>query len=251
MGRADARAATGMPLFRGIAEEIESRVRLGVYSGMLPSVLSLSAEFGVARGTVERALDHLAAERALLARTSRGWCVQPAARPQDVSVVRSFAQWARAIGANPSGLFVSRSRARASAADIRALGVVRQSFVLRVVRVRALDGRPVMIERTTFPGWLIDPILELDHDAPSIADAVFARHGLSLGHAENRISADAAAALDCRLLGVRRGAPLLRVVRTTRFSDGRAFEHSDDRYLADAVSFSFVTSTTVGVTNVT
>ena len=174
-----ATAAAGMPLFRGIAAEIEGRVGSGVYSGMLPSVLSLSAEFGVARGTVEQALDYLAAERALLVRSSRGWCVQQATRPQDVSVVRSFAQWARAIGASPSGMFVSRARARATAMDTRELGVKPQSFVLRVVRVRALDGRPVMIEHQTFPGWLIDPILGLDHDAPSIADAVFARHGLS------------------------------------------------------------------------
>ena len=45
--------------------------------------------------------------------------------------------------------------------------------------------------------------------------------------------ADPARAEEARLLGVRRGAPLLAIERTTWDADGRAFERSHDLFRAD------------------
>lgn len=242
-------AAWSTPRYRAVAGVVEERIRSGRYptGRPLPSVSSLAREFRVARGTVERALARLENETRLVSPLGRQWYAHSATRAQSLGV-RSFAQWAEASGLKPAGRFVEVSRGRATAVEARELGERRGDPVLRVVRVRSLDGVPVMVEHTVFPGWLAPTIEALPVDARSIVTAVERAHGLTLGHAEHRIEAVAAAALDGRLLGIPRGTPLLRVVRTTRFADGRPFEHSDDRYLTGMVSLSLVTSAMSPVT---
>ncbi|NYI75412.1 GntR family transcriptional regulator [Nocardioides panzhihuensis] len=229
--------------YHAVAATLEERIRAGEYppGKPLPTVSCLAREFGVARGTVERALTRLESDSHLVSHHGQRWHAHAVTRLQSLGV-RSFAQWAVASGLRPGGRFVDVARGRATSLEARELGERPGSPVLRVVRVRSLDGSPAMVEHTVFPGWLTATIESLSADAPSIADVVEGRLGVCLGHAEHRIEAFAATAMDGRLLGVSRGSPLLRVVRTARFADGRSFEYSDDRYLPDVVSLSLVTS---------
>lgn len=229
--------------YRAVAAAVESRIRSGQYpvGRPLPSVSSLAREFRVARGTVERALVRLENESRLVSLIGRRWYVHAATRSQSLGV-RSFAQWAVASGLEPSGRFVEVARGRAAALEARELGERPGDPVLRAVRVRSLDGVPVMVERSVFPGWLAATVEALPADTPSVMAVVERRHGVRLGHAEHRIEALAASAMDARLLAVARSTPMLRVLRTARFADGRAFEYSDDRYLPGLVSLSQVTS---------
>lgn len=229
--------------YHAVAATLEGRIRAGDYppGRPLPAVSCLAREFGVARGTVERALARLETDSRLVSHHGRHWHPHVATRLQSLGV-RSFAQWAVASGLSPGGRFVDVARGRATTLEARELGERPGNPVLRVVQVRSLDGSPAMVEHTVFPGWLAATIEALPADAPSIVDVVEAELGVCLGHAEHRIEAFAASAMDGRLLGVSRGSPLLRVVRTARFADGRSFELSDDRYLPGVVSLSLVTS---------
>lgn len=114
--------------------------------------------------------------------------------------------------------------------------------MLRCVRVRSLDDRPVMVERTTYLRRLADVIESLPADVPSVTQILADDHGVILAHAEHRISAVAASGADGELLGVSRGSALLRVRRAARSLDGQAFEYSEDRYLADSIEISVVNS---------
>ena len=55
--------------------------------------------------------------------------------------------------------------------------------------------------------------------------------------AGQRIGARSATAEECRLLGVKRGAPLLTMERTTFDDTGRVIEYGRHVYRADAYSF--------------
>jgi GntR family transcriptional regulator len=57
-------------------------------------------------------------------------------------------------------------------------------------------------------------------------------------YGEHLIDAVSAGVEDARLLGVRRGSPLLRQRRVTTTHEGRPVESSDDRYRAGSVAFS-------------
>ena len=208
----------------------------------LPSESALAARFDVARGTVRRALEHVEATHRRLSRQGTRWVVHPERLAQDVTELRSFGQWAKAIGHEPGGRTVLCCEGRATTEEALALAISPQRPVLRITRLQYLDDAPVMVKRTTFPQWLMQTIAQLPPDARSIMEVVEREHGPQLAHGEHLISAVLPDPEDARLLGVTRITPLLRVQRSARTFDGRPFEYSDDRYLATATSLSIVNS---------
>jgi GntR family transcriptional regulator len=110
------------------------------------------------------------------------------------------------------------------------------AFVYRLARVRLLDDRPVMIERTTYPDRIGALVAGMDLDRESIT-ARLEELGTSFADAEHTIDAVRASAEDARLLDSRPGAPLLRERRRTTDPAGVPLEWSDDRYLGDQVAF--------------
>ena len=66
--------ATAWGAYRSIAESLRGRIEAGEFApgDSLPSESSLCAEYGVARNTLRRALDQLAAERLIAVRPGRG-----------------------------------------------------------------------------------------------------------------------------------------------------------------------------------
>ncbi|MGM7670990.1 GntR family transcriptional regulator [Microbacterium sp. A93] len=223
-----------------ITADIETgRVSIG---DALPSESSLAARFGVARGTIRRALEHVEHTNRQLSRRGTRWVVHAATLAQDVTELRSFGQWAKAIGHQPGGKTLLSSEGRATTEEAHALGISAQRPVLRITRLQSIDDVPVMVKRTTFPEWLIPTIAQLPRDARSIMEVVERVHGPQLAYGEHLISAVLADPEDARLLGVSRTTPLLRVQRSARTFDGRPFEYSDDRYLATSTSLSIVNS---------
>ncbi len=168
--------------------------------------------------------------------------MHPQTLAQDVTELRSFGQWARAIGHEPGGRTISCEGGRATGEESHVLGVPTGHAVLRIMRLQYLNERPVMVKRTTFPQWLIPTIARLPRDARSIMEVVERVHGPQLAHGEHTISAVLPDPEDARLLEVPRTTPLLRVQRSARTFEGRPFEYSDDRYLSTATSLSIVNS---------
>lgn len=230
--------------FETIADDLAERIRRGELraGSPLPSVTDLAVQYAVARGTMRHALEHLEDRHAMVTRNGARWIVHEPAQPHSFSVLRSFAQWAMATGHRPSGWTVSTEQGRASRTEAMELGIRYRDPVLRCIRIRALDDTPVMVERTTYLKRVAHIIEQLPADVPSITQLLDREHGIALAHAEHRISAVAATNADSSLLGVRRGSPLLRVLRTGRSADGQAFEHSEDRYLPDAIELSVINS---------
>ncbi|GAA3883200.1 GntR family transcriptional regulator [Leifsonia kafniensis] len=230
--------------YQKIAEDLEVKIRAGVYpvGRALPAEDSLACEYAVARGTIRRALATLNSDGTLIVRRGSRWVVRSAPMPRDLTVLRSFGQWAMATGQAFSARTVSLKRGRADATESRELGVRLSSPVLRMVRVESIDGRPIMIKRTTFPERLIAVVEAVPADARSLMEVIGRTVGLALASGENRIGAMLANAADRRLLELDGPEPLLQLVRSAHDSTGRAFELSDDRYLADSVNFTLMNS---------
>lgn len=227
-----------------VADKILTEIDAGILGidEALPSESALAARYRVARGTVRRALEHIATVHRRLSRRGARWIVHPATLAQDVTQLRSFGQWAKAIGHRPGGRTVSSDEGRATEEEAHALGIGLHRPVLRITRLQSIDGAPVMVKRTTFPQWLIPTIERVPPDASSIMEVVERLHGPQLAHGEHVISAVLPEPEDARLLGILRSTPLLRIQRTARTFDGRPFEYSDDRYLSTATSLSIINS---------
>jgi len=221
-----------------IAADIERRIADGQYLAgrRLPSEQALAEEYATTRARIRTALASLTRRGVLVSRPNSGWLVQVGQQAQTVGEMRSFSRWATEQGRAFGGRIVRRERGGATTREARLLGIGLGETVLRFTRVRTLDGRAVMVERSTWAPWVLPVIDALPDDVPSIFDEL-ASAGVRVVLGDHRIEAVAASSDDARLLQLRRAGPLLQVSRVTVNHAGQIAEIAVDRYVSDLVAF--------------
>ena len=221
--------------YEHVAADLRAAVDAGVHppGSRLPSESELARTYGVARGTVRQAFATLAAEGLISTRKGARRMVLGRQRLQGFNELRSFSEWAEALGETPGGRVVALVRREATSAEAEQLDTDR---VYHLTRVRLLSGRPVMIERTAYPERVGALVAGMDIDHESITQRL-QELGVLFANAAHTLSAVVASAEDARLLDIRPRAPLLRELRLSTDPDGAPLEWSEDRYLGDAVAF--------------
>lgn len=220
-----------------VLQRLRDRILAGEYpvGGVLPSEMELASLHGVSRRTVRTALATLARQGLVESRRGAGWYVQPG-QTQGFDRMRSFTQWARSRGRVPGGMIVDRTVRHPTPREARLLSIGTEAEVLCFVRVRTLDGRAVMIERSTWAPWVVASMADAEDDVVSTT-AVLADAGIVVSSGNHRIEAVPATTVDASLLGVRRSSPVLQVRRETFAANGRPVECAEDRYAPYTISF--------------
>lgn len=199
----------------------------------MPSESALVEEFNVSRGTIRQAMATLRNEG--LVQTSRGRRPIVHAQPLEQSIddFFSFSSWVRAQGRTPGQRTIEISRRRRTEADGEVpLGYPLGDMLVHIVRLRLIDGRPTMIERSTFHDSVGQALLNFDADSGSIYEHLV-NNGAELDEGTHIVDATQANALDAELLEVELGSPILRVRRSTTSAAGMVLEYSEDRYRPD------------------
>ncbi|MBP2702895.1 GntR family transcriptional regulator [Microbispora sp. RL4-1S] len=234
-----------MARYEQIAGDLRDAIVRGEYAigAQLPSEAELADRYGAARGTIRQAVAVLVNEGLVGSRQGARRIVLGSERSQSFAELHSFAQWARSMGYRASGAVVRSDRRPCTQSEAARLSLTPGEEVLTVLRLRRLDGEPVLLERTVYAGWIAPAVERLDPSCESVTQELYDAVGLVFAYGEHLIDAVAAGSEDARLLGVRRGSPLLRQRRTTTSQEGRPVECSDDRYRAGSVAFSIRNST--------
>jgi GntR family transcriptional regulator len=221
-----------------IVADLRRRILDGEFAvgSRLPSEATLAQEYGVTRSPVRRAMAQLARQSLVLSRPRGGWIVQAHHQTQGFDRMLSFAQWAESGGRIPGGLIASRERRPATAREARLLGIRLGEPLLCFTRVRTLDGRPMMVERSAWAPW-VAPAIDAVPDDVGSTTAALAEAGIRVTSGNHRIEAVAASKQDAELLGVRRSSPLLQVGRITTTREERIVELGVDRYRAGTIAF--------------
>jgi GntR family transcriptional regulator len=225
-------------LHHQIRTELRRQIAAGelAVGSPLPSEAQLCERFEVSRGTVRQALTALRAEGAIGGGRGKPPVVRPPVVSQDFSELVSFSAWALATGHQPGQQTLEVARRRASRDVADALALEPGAPIVEALRVRLLDGRPVMLEHSRFVEGVGRLLFDWDLDTGSIYGHLQAA-GVDLARATQVIDAVPAAGLDAEHLGVPPGAPLLRVRRRATAGDGEPLEWSEDRYRGDAMAF--------------
>lgn len=221
-----------------IADALRTAIAEGEWpvGGQLPPETRLAHRFGASRGTIRHALASLAADGLISSRQGTRSIVLGGSGGQSFAELRSFAQWAATMGRTATGQVISTTRRPATAHDATELRVPQGSEVLQVLRLRRLDGEPVLVERTVYAGWIADAVERIEPDAASVTERLHRDENVVFAYGRHTIDAVAAGITDAELLGIRRGSPLLRIRRTTTDRTGRPVETSDDRYRSTAMT---------------
>lgn len=228
----------GQPLHEQIAADLRRRILSGELrvGAAVPSEARLCAQWQGSRAPVRQALAALRAEGLI----GGGRGKPPQVRRQSISqpfdTFLSFSRWAEDLGHTPGQRTVEIALRSASAEVADALEIKKGQRVVQLLRLRLLDERPTMIERTTFVEHYGRMLFDHDCDSGSIYGYLISR-GLDVGVARHVIDAVGADEVDVRLLDIPAGAPLLRERRVARTADSAPFEYSEDRYRPDIVTF--------------
>ena len=231
--------------YEQIARQLREDIRNGRFQvgEAIPSERVLAERFDVAPGTMRQALNQLVDEGTLSSkRGARKVVLRMPARFPEISKFRSFAQWAYGRGRTPGGHVIHQEWVEQTDKDAELLRVPAGEKVLKVLRVRTIDGSPIMLERTRYPAWVGTKVEPMDPTCPSVTNELAARHGVHFFAADNVFSAAKAGEVDARWLPLETGDPVLVHRRLSRDARGTPLEMSEDRYIADALSIAVPTS---------
>lgn len=147
------------PLYKQVRDKLVRRIADGGWRAgeMVPSEIQIAAELGVSQGTVRKALDDMTAAKLLVRRQGRGTFV---ATHDEARILFQFFKLVPDGGprAFPESEVLSATRATADTDEAASLAVQAGAPVMRIRRVRSIDGRPCIAETITLPAGLFDGI---------------------------------------------------------------------------------------------
>ncbi|WP_428950512.1 GntR family transcriptional regulator [Streptomyces sp. cg35] len=231
------RGSGAAPLWEQAADLIRGEIaREGLAAGdRLPSERDLCVRLAISRVTLRKALTHLVEQGLLTATHGRGWFVAaPAPAREWPNDLESFTATARRKQMTASSLVLTRERVLATLDDADRLDVPAGTPLLRLDRVRFLDGVRIAVDRTLIVDRAAPGLDEVDFTSASLF-AELAVRGVVLDHAETAIEARAADPELARELQIAVGAPVLRLDQTIRGRDQRpvllsTVDYSGERY---------------------
>jgi GntR family transcriptional regulator len=223
----DLEVGASAPLYRDVKRRLIAGIAGGEWSpgGALPSETKLAERFQVSIGTLRKAIDELVAERIVVRHQGRGTFV--AAHGQTRLMFHFFHIVPRAGDKEyPRTHTLAFRRSRAEPAEAARLGLAAGDPVYRVRNLLHLRGRPVILDDLTLPRRLFPDLTEkmLTTRDNTIYHLYQTRYGINVLRTSERLRAALADAEAAKLLGVKKGAPLLEIHRTALTYDDAPVE---------------------------
>jgi GntR family transcriptional regulator len=208
--------ALGTPLYKEVKRKMTESMRSGEWKPgqAIPSEKVLSERFGVSIGTVRKAVDELTAENILIRHQGRGTFVASHDRERQFFY---FFRIFRHDGQKeyPEVEQVEFAEEAADAMVARKLKIEPGAKVFRFVNKLSIGGEPAIVDEIRVPASLFPRLTEkrLRERPNTLYHFYQEAYGVSIVRTEERVRAVKANETHARILGIRRGEPLLQVIR--------------------------------------
>jgi GntR family transcriptional regulator len=203
----------------------------------LPGERQLCADLGVSRPTLRSVVDGLVRDGLLVREHGRGVFVARAKVDQRLAPTAGDDRAAALGVGGVDGTWTSRTvdfRAVPAGPRIsRRLRVPPDEQVLRITRLRSVDGDPMSLETVHVPQALVPGLTARDLETHSFYGLLGRRFGIRLADAAQIIEPTVVDAAEAELLGVPAHTPALLFERETRDADGRVVEFTHSVYRGD------------------
>lgn len=197
-------AGEAAPLYERVKRHMSEAILVGEWPPgmMLPNETALAQGFGVAVGTVRRAMSDLVAEGLLSRRRKTGTVVTGRTPHHSLRFFFQYFRLHRADGSlvHSTSQFLGVETLPATQAQAEALQI-RTGGVIKVHRIRHVDGRPIMHDKLVMaeerlPDW--------PHDTAELPPLLYLhlleRYGIRISAVREQITADLAGDEDITLL---------------------------------------------------
>ena len=224
---------SALPLHRQAGQLVRGLIRRPEYQGgaLLPEEVALAARLGISRGTLRLAIGRLVHDGLLERRAGVGTRVRPQPAESGIGAWRSFSQEMVRKGIRVENYRQDFALTVVEAAAARvSLRIKPPTKIWRLDRVRGWDGQAVLHSRSWF-----HPRLGLtgreEFSAP-LYEVIERETGAIAEKAREEFVAVAANTALAKLLGVKRGEPLLLRSHTVFDAGGRLIEFAQVHYVS-------------------
>lgn len=225
-----------VPLYFQVSRQIEAAIDSGQLGpgDRLENEISLADRWGLSRPTMRRAIQELVDKGLLVRRRGIGTQVVHGRVKRRMDLTSLFDDLSRS-DQKPATRVLARELVPAPGHVAERLGVRLGTDVLYLERLRSARDEPLAVMRNWLPIDLAETLTVERLEARGLYELMRGT-GVHLRIATQRIGARGATAPEARLLGVRKGAPLLTMERVTYDGSGAAVELGSHAYRAETYS---------------
>ncbi len=149
-----------------------------------------------------------------------------------LNVLNSFSEDIIASGHSPSAKLISVEKTQTGNTISSLLRIDKSREVIKVERLRLVDGLEMAITTSFFPVSRALPLDELDFTATSIYRQIESL-GLRIEKASETVTAEAADKRSAGFLRVKENSPLLKIIRLTFISNNVPIEYMEGLFRPD------------------
>lgn len=230
-----------MTKYEKIAAYIKQKIADGEYKGneQLPFEKDLCEKFDASKMTVKKALDLLVAEGLIVKRRGSGTFVKDISKNEieDIVIKNQFAGLTSTmIGHNVETNLLDFKIINADKIIAENLKIEKDDFVCFIHRVRDVDGKAAVIEKTYMPLYLFPSIKKSDVEG-SIYSYIEDKLKYKIQSSHSTVRARKSDDLDREYLKLKSDEPVLEIERVGYLDNGKVFEYSFSRHRYDTREF--------------
>jgi DNA-binding GntR family transcriptional regulator len=225
-----------VPLYFQVAEQIEGAIQEGQLApgDRIANEMALANHLGLSRPTVRQAIQTLVDKGLLVRKRGVGTQVLKAPIRRTVELTSLFDDLTRR-GLRPTTTVLVLELVEANEAARQQLNVSSGEKVWRLERLRAINGEPLALMCNVVPAAVTD--LERVDLAQTGLYEHFRAQAINLRVAHQVIGARTVDSREAKLLGGRKGDPVLTMERTSYDDQGRAVEYGLHLYRPDRYAY--------------
>jgi GntR family transcriptional regulator len=232
---------SAVPYYHQIKEAVRSLISSGRLKpgDMLPTEFNLSDQLGVSRLVVHRALRELVTEGLLIRQRAKGTFVAPPVT-RGYSVIGPLFSMTESLakdGLSPQNHLLVQEVIPAEAAIRNGLALSDDASVVHLYSLRLVKGLPFAIEDMYFPAERFPALAGLQWDNRSVYATLEKLYDAHPQEATDIVAAGSATREEAKLLGINKGAPVMRVQRTSMDRRGLPVEFSRVVFHAERYQF--------------
>jgi GntR family transcriptional regulator, N-acetylglucosamine utilization regulator len=232
---------SAVPYYHQVKEGVRAMVADGGLKpgDMLPSEFSLSEQLGISRLVVHRAYRELVTEGLLIRKRAKGTFVSPPIN-RSYTVVGPLFSMTESLsrdGLKPFNRIMAQEVIAASAEVREGLRLQEGARVVHLFNLRLADQLPFAMEDMYFPAERFPALATMDLNNSSVYAALEKLYDAHPQEAIDVVVAGPASRDEARLLGINKGAPVMRMKRTSSDRQGLPVEYSKIVFHAERYQF--------------
>ena len=228
-----------IPLYAQVEAVLAAGIADGSYppGTRLPNEETLIERFGVSRTTIQKTVQNLISRGLIEIRRGKGTFVIQPRITQELTELSGFVEDMHALGRNPTARVLDQQLMPANETVARRLALAVGTLVVRIQRVRLVDGMPLSFDETWLPRELGEKVISNNLETEPIFSLLERKYDTPLVEAEYRLEATSAVAAVAQALGIDIGRPIFLIERTSYSAQHQPVDYEKLYYRGDQIQF--------------